>query len=94
MVLVSTRSALSAAQSVASISVSQGVALALRRRLYDAIANAGWLFVARSRASDFTHALTAELDRVSVATWRVMSLASDAVLVLVYLVVAWGSRRR
>jgi len=88
VVLVSTRAALSGAQSVATISVNQGVALALRNRLYGAIANAGWLFVARSRASDFTHALTAELDRVALATFRLMMLGSDAVLIVVYLAVA------
>jgi len=89
VVLVSARSALSAAQSVATISVSQAVALDLRKRLYSAIANADWLFVARSRASDFIHALTAELDRVAMITWRLMLLAADALLVLLYLVVAF-----
>ncbi len=33
----------------------------LRRRLYRAIANMGWLHFARQRSSDFTHALTTEL---------------------------------
>jgi ATP-binding cassette subfamily C protein len=33
----------------------------LRQRLYRAIANANWLFFARSRVSDFTHALTFEM---------------------------------
>ncbi|MFI5352547.1 MAG: ABC transporter ATP-binding protein [Candidatus Binatales bacterium] len=88
VVLVSTRAALTGAQSVAMISVNQAVALALRTRLYGAIANAGWLFVARSRASDFTHALTAEIDRVALATLQLMMLGSDAVLIVVYLAVA------
>jgi len=88
VVLVSTRAVLSGAQSVAAISVNQAVALALRTRLYGAIANAGWLFVTRSRASDFTHALTAEIDRVALATWRLMMLGSNAVLIVLYLAVA------
>ncbi len=88
VVLVSARSALSGVQSVATISMNQTFVLALRKRLYGAITNAGWLFVARSRASDFTHVLTAEIDRVGTATWRLTTVGSDSVLVAVYLVVA------
>jgi hypothetical protein len=39
----------------------------LRRRLYRAIANVEWLVFTRSRSSDFTHALTTEIDRIGAA---------------------------
>ena len=61
----------------------------LRERLYRAIAGSGWLFFSRSRASDFTHALTAELDRVATATYSLISLTAAAVVTLVYVALAF-----
>ncbi len=61
----------------------------LRERLYRAIAGSGWLFFSRRRASDFTHALTAELDRVATATYSLISLTAAAVVTLVYVALAF-----
>ena len=60
----------------------------MRRRLYRAIANADWLTFARSRASDFTHALTTEMDRIGAVTVFSISLVNSAVLAFIYVAVA------
>jgi ATP-binding cassette, subfamily C, bacterial len=57
----------------------------LRCRLYGAIANANWLFITRSRFTDFSHALTAEITRVGEVVLFILMLTSDAALALVYL---------
>jgi ATP-binding cassette subfamily C protein len=60
----------------------------LRERLYRAIADSSWLFLSRSRSSDFTHALTTELDRVSAAAYSLLSLISTFLITLVYVLLA------
>jgi ATP-binding cassette subfamily C protein len=60
----------------------------LRERLYRAIAGSSWLFFSRSRSSDFAHALTTELDRVTAAAYSLLALASTSVITLVYVLLA------
>ena len=88
VLVLSTRALLARWQLVATMSLQVQFAAYLRRRLYRAIANADWLFFSRSRASDFTHALTVEVDRVAMATQALLSLISSAVVTSVYLLVA------
>jgi ATP-binding cassette, subfamily C, bacterial len=71
-----------------SFKLQENFASSLRRRLYRAIANVDWLVFTRSRSSDFTHALTTELDRVGAATALLLSLVTDVILVLVYTLLA------
>jgi ATP-binding cassette, subfamily C, bacterial len=75
-------------RTVYSYRLQENFASSLRRRLYRAIANVDWLVFARSRSSDFTHALTIELDRVGAATALFLSLITNAILVLVYTLLA------
>lgn len=60
----------------------------MRRRLYRAIANTDWLTFSRSRASDFTHALTTEMDRIGAVTVFSISLINSAMMALIYVAVA------
>ncbi len=60
----------------------------LRQRLYGAIANTNWLFFVRSRASDFTHALTLEMERVGAATYYLLNLIVTAIVAIVYILFA------
>jgi ATP-binding cassette subfamily C protein len=60
----------------------------LRQRLYRAIANTNWLFFVRSRASDFTHALTIEMERVGAATYYLLNLLATGIVVIVYILFA------
>ena len=71
-----------------SAAVRQQTEAMLRMRLYRAIAGAQWLFVARSRLSDFAHVLTSELDRVGTAAHDLIDLSVMALVATAYIVVA------
>jgi ATP-binding cassette, subfamily C, bacterial len=86
--LVGARALLGRWQLVVMFSVQQNFGVLMRQRLYRAIANTDWLALSRMRASDLTHALTAEIDRIEGATFGVMSLASATLLFLLYLGIA------
>lgn len=60
----------------------------LRQRLYRATARTRWVYFVRGRSSDFTHALTDELDRVGAATYYLFHLAATILVALVYLLMA------
>lgn len=87
--LIAARAALGRMQSVAMGTIRQEVGLALRRRLYRAISNANWLFLSRSRSVDFVHVLTAEVERVCVASGFVFMFGSVALLAALYLAIAF-----
>src|SRR5208283_4256038 len=86
--LIALRAIVGRLQSVAMFAVEQQFVLDMRLQLYRAIANANWLFICRSRASDFTHALTGELDRVGQAAYETMLCCGDIVLTALYCVLA------
>jgi ATP-binding cassette, subfamily C, bacterial len=89
VLLIAGRSMLGSVEMVATSSVCENFAATLRRRLYGAIVNADWLFIARKRSSDLTHALTAEIERVGAGTHQAMLLAGNAILILLYVGVAF-----
>jgi len=72
-----------------SFAIQLDFATKLRQELYSAIVNTNWLFFSRNRASTFTHALTAEVDRVSFGTQQILSALSSVLVLLAYFVVAW-----
>ena len=57
----------------------------LRKRLHHAVMRAGWVQLTRCRASDLTHALTGQIDRIGNGALLLLVLARDVVLVSVYL---------
>ncbi|MEW6636302.1 MAG: ABC transporter ATP-binding protein [Actinomycetota bacterium] len=75
-------------QTTYNFKVQNEFVAALRRRLYRAIAGADWLTFSRSRPSDFTHALTTELDRVGAATYMLLQLVTSGALAIVYVLFA------
>jgi ATP-binding cassette subfamily C protein len=75
-------------QYIANSSLPYEFTAVLRERLYRAIAGSSWLFFSRSRSSDFTHALTTELDRVSAAAYSLLALTSTFLITLVYVLLA------
>jgi ATP-binding cassette subfamily C protein len=81
-------SALGRVQSVATFNVEQRFILAVRERLYRAIANADWLFHCRSRSTDFTQALTEEANRLGQATFTMVALAADLIVSAVFVAFA------
>jgi len=71
-----------------SLTLEYEFVVRLRQRLYQAISNSNWLFFARSRASDFTHALTIEMERVGAATYYLLTLLATTIVTLAYIVLA------
>jgi ATP-binding cassette subfamily C protein len=68
--------------------LEQQFVLALRNRLYRSIVSARWSFLVQRRMSDFTHALTADLDRVSTSAHQLLMLTTSLGVSLVYIAVA------
>jgi ATP-binding cassette subfamily C protein len=64
------------AQTILNLDIEYRFVALLRSRLYDAVANARWLFLARTRGTDFSHALTTEVDRAGMATYQLLWAAS------------------
>ena len=67
---------------------NQSLVLRLRKRLYRAISRMDWRFYSRYRASDFIHALTDDLARVSGMTTQALRLSTQVFAASVYLVLA------
>src|SRR4030066_59514 len=74
------------------LSTMEGISLLmlvrLREKLYRAIANTNWLIFARNRASDFTHALTIEMERIGAATYYILNLLATGIVAIVYILFA------
>lgn len=88
VVLTVLQASLVRARSLADTVAVQRYTLALRERLYSAIARAQWLVVSRIRSSDFTYALTTAIDQVDNGANNILFLIATAVVALVYAVVA------
>jgi ATP-binding cassette subfamily C protein len=88
MLVMALRSLFSRMQSVLTFRTALTYELALSRRLYRAIIQADWLFLVRRRSSDFTHALTAELARVTTCTYLLIGTLANSILALVYIALA------
>ncbi|HUY25983.1 MAG TPA: ABC transporter ATP-binding protein [Candidatus Binataceae bacterium] len=88
VMLVGTRTILGRVQSDAMFIVEQRFETSLRLRLYRAISHASWLYLCRSRGSDFAHALSSELERAGQAAFELLLLAADLILTALYLLIA------
>jgi ATP-binding cassette subfamily C protein len=72
-------------QTVTYCSLQVGFTAYLRKRLHRAITRAPWIQLTRCRASDLTHAMTGQVERVGHGTHLVLGLARDVMLITVYL---------
>src|SRR5579863_3724461 len=88
--LVGARTVLGQIQSVWMYAVQQEIEHHLRRRIYHSIADANWLFVCRSRATDFTHALTHEIYRIGNGTNVALVFTGEVVLGMLYMAIAFA----
>jgi len=71
-----------------SLSLEYEFVVRLREKLYQAIANTNWLFFAGNRVSDFTHALTIEMERIGAATYYILNLLATGIVAIVYILFA------
>jgi ATP-binding cassette subfamily C protein len=88
VVVLSARSILGRATSLAMYRVKREVEHKLRTRLYHSISRADWLLVCRLRASELAHALTAEIGRIGSAVLFALQLAADLILTALYVCLA------
>jgi ATP-binding cassette subfamily C protein len=88
VVLAVAQSGLQRWQTMLTLRVQQEFMTAMRTRVYRAMANAQWVFLARNRSADAMHALTAEIDRTGNAAYYLVTLCVSAVVAAVYLGVA------
>jgi ATP-binding cassette, subfamily C, bacterial len=72
-------------QTVTYCALQVGFTADLRKRLHRAITRAPWIQLTRCRASDLTHAMTGQVERVGHGTHLVLGLARDVTLITVYL---------
>lgn len=60
----------------------------LRKQLFKRITGSNWIFFTRNRSSDFAHALTNEIERISVGTGQFLILIASLFILVVYLIFA------
>jgi ATP-binding cassette subfamily C protein len=88
IVIVSIFAFLNRYQAVLNIEVQQGFIRFLRNRMYRALTHADWLFIAREKSSDITHALTSDIQRIGGGTFFFLQFSSLFILVIFHVVVA------
>jgi ATP-binding cassette subfamily C protein len=76
------------ARSLADTKAVQQYTLALRSRLYSAIAQAQWLVISRIRSSDFTYALTTAVDQVDNGANNILIFIATSIVAIVYAALA------
>lgn len=88
VLIMSTHALLNRWQMILNFTLQHDFVASLRQRLYRAIANTHWLFFSRNRSSDFTHVLTAELERIGEATGLLLGLLATTIVTITYTVFA------
>lgn len=86
--IVGARAFLQRWQAIEAEALDQRFVHALRSHLYEVTSAVPWVSFVHRRSSDFVHALTTELDRLSVATSSLLLMMADVVLGGVYLALA------
>jgi ATP-binding cassette subfamily C protein len=71
-------------QTVTYCSLQVGLTAHLRKRLHQVVTRASWVQLTRCRASDLTHAMMSQVERVGHGTHGVLSMARDLMLTAVY----------
>ncbi|MBI5459252.1 MAG: ABC transporter ATP-binding protein [Methanobacterium sp.] len=75
-------------QTIKTSQIQYEFAAHLRKRLYNSIINSSWLFFSRMKTSNFAHALTNEIDRISVGTGQFLTFIASIMILVVYIVFA------
>ncbi|BDZ69011.1 ABC transporter ATP-binding protein [Methanobacterium ferruginis] len=88
VVVISFSAILTRYQSIKTSEIQYQFAAHLRKRLYNAITNSSWLFFSRVKSSNFAHALTNEIDRISTGTGQFLTLLASIMILVVYIIFA------
>jgi len=74
--------------SVLTISVQQAYICQIRHQLYHALLHSKWQFIIRHKMSDFTHGLTSQVQDIGYASYQMLKLISQFILVAVYILLS------
>lgn len=88
IIIISLNAFLYRLQTIKSSEIEYDFAAHLRKKLFTSITNSNWLFFSKKRSSDFAHALTYEIERVSVGTSQFLLLIVSAIVLVVYILFA------
>ena len=77
------------AQAVIAADFQQDYSLYWRSRLYTLLTYSQWIFISRSKSSDFMHILTTETSRVGIVILQLLTLLSTGVIIFVHVVLAF-----
>lgn len=75
-------------QTIETSKIQYEFAAHLRKRLFKKITDSNWMFFTKTRSSDFAHALTNEIERISIGTGQFLTLISSLFILVVYLIFA------
>ncbi|WP_048190973.1 ABC transporter ATP-binding protein [Methanobacterium sp. SMA-27] len=79
---------LSRLQTLGTSNIEYQFAAQLRKRLYKAITNSNWLFFTKMKSSNFAHALTNEIERISIGTGQFLTFLASIMILIVYIIFA------
>lgn len=74
---------------VLTTTVQQAYICHIRHRLYHSLLHSRWSFIVRHKMSDFTHCLTSQVQGIGMASYQMLSLLSQLILVGVYVLLSF-----
>jgi len=88
VLVISSIAVLSRLQTLRTSNIQYQFASHLRKRLYTAITNSNWLFFTNNKSSNFAHALTNEIERISMGTGQFLTFLASIMILIVYILFA------
>ncbi|MEN6553274.1 MAG: ABC transporter ATP-binding protein [Methanobacterium sp.] len=88
VIVISSSALLTRYQTLKTSEIQYQFAAHLRKRLYTVITNSNWLFFSKMKSSNFAHALTNEIDRISMGTGQFLTFISGIMILVVYIIFA------
>lgn len=88
VIIISLNAVLIRIQNTQSSQIQYGFAAYLRKQLFDSITSSNWLFFSRKPSSSFTHALTNEIERISMGTGQFLTLLASFFVLAIYIIFA------
>jgi len=86
--VISSIAALNRIQTIQKAFIEYQFSAQLRKRLYRAITESNWLFFSKNKSSNFTHALTNEIERINIGTDQFLTLFASILILIVYIIFA------
>ena len=90
VIIISINAYLSKLQSIKGAEIEYEFSAYLRKRLFNAITYTKWLFFVVKQSSDFAHALTYEIERVTLGSSQFFFLISNSIILAVYIIFAFN----